>query len=210
METITNKTNSIKLTIDTVDLEGNPMKIDVRLSDDCKNGYNDFAITGTIWEKGRPRTDGNMITSGAIGDKIAESHPNLKIFNNLHLCDVKGAPMYAVGNGFYHLQNSDKSVVMDYLRVSEEEYNILSTAKEELYFHFLIEKLNIPQRWEKEAQEAIKILEELTGKKFKDDSKRFQFTPLADDVKKEIETKVDGGYYSEEAIEEREQQKKRG
>ena len=40
-------TNNLTHRINTNDLEGNPLEIDIRLNDECKNGHEDFAITAT-------------------------------------------------------------------------------------------------------------------------------------------------------------------
>ncbi len=97
------KTNSLNYRI-TRHLENENFVINIQLADDCKNGHQDFSITGSIYEKGKPMSDRYCITSGAIGDEITKNFPEYAIFNRLHLCDYEGIPMYAVENGFYHLK----------------------------------------------------------------------------------------------------------
>lgn len=205
--TMTATVNNMKHSITTQDVDGNNMYIDIRLSDDCKNGHNDFAITGTIYQKGKPKTDQYMIGGGCIHDEIIAAHPELKIFVDLHLSDVNGAPMYALENGFYHLNNSSKDVVMNYLRVNEHEYNALLTAKDSLYFAFLLFQLEIPARWKAEANKAIKMLEEMTGQSFEDNSVKSNLTQLTQEQFLDMQVKVSSGYYNESAIEIREEQK---
>jgi hypothetical protein len=110
-----NATNDLRYTISTT-FKGNPIIIKIRLNDECKNGHQDFSITGTtyrLFEKG-DRKDGDwkvfngknytFDSGGCIHETILKVKPELKIFVDLHLCDYKGIPMHAVANGFYHLR----------------------------------------------------------------------------------------------------------
>lgn len=193
-------TNNIRYSVTKKNKAGNTVIIKIRLNDECKNGHNDFAITGEEYEKGKPLTDRNCIRCGAMGDDLAEWFPEFKIFNDLHLCDAKGAPMYAQGNGYYHMTKSSKEVAMSYLRITEYEYSQLAKADDQQVFTYLLDQLKIPARWEAEALEAIAELERLTGKKFVDDSTRYQFTPLTADEALLIEQRIESGYYTPEAI----------
>lgn len=111
--------------------------VNIRLNDECKNGHQDFAITADIYEK---KGNGQYYWScvGCCHDEILKYFPKFKIFVDLHLSDYNGAPMYAVGNGFYHLQNRDKQYVIKYLRISEDQYNKISVAKDKIYFKYLL------------------------------------------------------------------------
>lgn len=92
-------------TIFTHTVQGEPMKIHIRLSGPCKNGHNDFAITADIWEKDSKKlTDRNLSRCGMCHEDILKKMPSLKLFVDLHLSNELGAPMYAVENGYYHLQ----------------------------------------------------------------------------------------------------------
>ena len=196
-------TNNLKHTINL-----HNAKIEISLADDCKNGHNDFHITATFWEKGKPHTDRYFTNAGSCHDEILRVKPSLKIFADLHGCDAKGAPMYAQANGYYHLKNSSKETVLSYLRITSEEYDVLSIAEDLKYFTYILDNvLHIPERWQKEAIQAIKLLEGMTGLKFEDDSKRGQFTPLTEDVANDIEFKIKSGYYAAEEIASREAKK---
>lgn len=94
-----------------------------------------------------------------------------------------------------------------YYRVTESEYNSLSEAKTKTQFAIIFVNLGIPERWEQEAQEAIKHLERLTGKQFVIDSKKVQLIMPSDEEIKEEERKIKEGYYTPEAIAERNIQK---
>jgi hypothetical protein len=188
--------------------KGMDIIIKIRLNDECKNGHNDFSLTGDTYTAGKPHTDRNWQGGGAMGDEIAELFPEFKIFADLHLCDAKGAPMHAEANGFYHLKESSKETTINYLRITEEEYNKLIISEDKDFFNYMLQALAIPERWEQEAKAAIAKLEELTGQKFKDDSVRYQYTPLSLDKLAEIGKRINEGYYNTEAITERNEAKK--
>jgi len=211
METI-KTTNSLRYSV-TKTVGGKTYVIKVRLNDECKNGHNDFSITGSIYEAGKPMTERNMISCGACGDEIAKKIPSLKIFNDLHLCDVNGAPMYAIANGFYHLGNGFndakpntlkfKAEYCEYYRMTPEQFDILRTSEDEEVFTYYLVKLGIVGQWKAEALKAIKLLEELTGEKFKDDSTKLQVIGLDDIKQAEIIARLENGFYSPEKIQER-------
>ncbi|MFT3994822.1 MAG: hypothetical protein QM660_10970 [Dysgonomonas sp.] len=173
--------------------------VKIRLNDECKNGHQDFAITADIYEK---KGNGQYYYSrgGCCHDEILKRFPKFKLFVNLHLSDYSGAPMYAVENGFYHLQKSDKQTVIDYLRISEEQYNKLIHAEDKDYFKYLLYSEGIVNQWLKEATLAIQLIEELTGSEFVNDSERSQIAPLTNEEKTLIESRLRDGYYTIDAI----------
>ena len=178
--------------------------VEIRLDDDCRNGHNDFSITGTVFEK-------NFLDiwtdtcCGCCHDEILKVFPEFQPFVDLHLCDAKGAPMYAEANGFYFLEQKDKQdVAKSYLRLTEPEYEqIKATASDQLCLKYLLYDMGIVARWEREAKAAIKLLEEMTGKMFEDDSRRYQLAPLTPEEAELIERRMSEGYYQHEAIERR-------
>ena len=180
-----NKTNSLKHKFQTKDSEGNTLFITIRLDDQCKNGHQDFSITGNAYEKGKPLTDRYNIYGGCCHDEILKVKPELKIFVDLHLCDYKGIPMHAGANGFYHLENGFNRIKKDnpnfinkyceYYRITESQFYELSKTKNVLQFSLALQNLGILNQWEKQANEAIEILEGFTGNKFMVDSVRTQF-----------------------------------
>ena len=103
-------TSSIKYSVRKELDKDSYIKVDIRLNDECRNGFEEFAITGSY----RNKTDE---ISGCIHDKIIKHFPEFKIFIDLHLSDHKGMPMYAVANGFYFLENRKKKALMEHLRV---------------------------------------------------------------------------------------------
>lgn len=187
------------------DKQGNPVHIKISLDDDCKNGHADFSITATVYEKDKPKNDRNTICCGCCHESILEARPDLKLFIDLHLADVTGVPMYAVANGFYHLKNKPE-IARDYIRATQSEFDQIATSEDETVFQYWLEKLGIVERWKSEANQAIALLEEWTGQKFKDTSTRLPYKPLNGKAKA-IEAKINEGYYSPENIQARENQK---
>jgi len=211
------KTNNIKHSINKVAKDGTQFKIDIRLNDECKNGHQDFSITGSMWEAGESKIDRNMISCGAIGDKIAAEFPEFEIFNRLHLCDYLGVPMHAVANGFYHLKNGFNNVKPDapefrdefckYYRVSAEQFDALKIAPSKEYYAFTLMELRIPAQWKQEADEAIETLEEMTGKEFLIDSERTQLDLPSGDQMLIEKNRFESGYYEPAKIEQRAKEK---
>ncbi len=178
------------------------IKISIRLNDECNNGHCDFAITADITENGR------WVAGGCCHDEILKANPELKIFIDLYLSDAQGIPMYAVENGFYHTQEGKIDVVMDFLRVTEDEAKILMKAEDKLRFAFLIKELGLVERWKVQANEAIAMLEEWTGKTFKDVAKNGRGQVISDKDVKKVSEKLKEGYYTDEKIALRSEAKK--
>lgn len=199
------QTNDLRITLDKVSKKGTQYRIKIRLNDECKNGHADFAITGDMWEAGKPKTDRYNLGGGAIGDKIAKAFPELAIFNKLHLCDRKGAPMHAAANGFYHLQQGEmsKESFCEYYRVTPEQFDILATAEDQNHFRYLLYSTGVVEQWQKEADQATELLEEMTGCEFVDDSVRYQLEPITQEEETELKERIKNGYYSTEQRQQR-------
>lgn len=207
------KTNSLKFTDYRTAKNGEQWEIKIRLNDECKNGHQDFSITGTCWEKGKP-----MLHGGACGDEISILFPEYSIFNRLHLCDYKGIPMHCSANGYYFLKNgfNSKSTgdafiseFCNYYRLSKDDFFKIYKAESQTHFAILLEQNGIFQKWETEAKEAIKLLEKLTGDEFVIDSTKTQYhRPEQSKIIEELE-KIENGYYSDEAKKAREKEAKK-
>lgn len=209
------KTNNLSYNVTKIYVEnGITYKMNVRISldDSCKNGVCDWSITADIYEK---RRNGRFVwcASGCCHEEILKRFPEFKTFIDLHLCNHYGQPMYPVENGVYHLVNSDKEKAINYLRITETEYNILRNSTEDkLYFKYLLYTLGIVNRWKEESLKAIKQLEALTGNTWENPYKpeNERFTPkLTDEERTLIENRIKYGYYTSEAIQARKDQKKR-
>jgi hypothetical protein len=78
---------------------------EVRYDDECGNGHNSFAITGTINESGKPRSKA-FLAGGCLHEEIAKHFPELASFIKWHLCSSDG-PMHYVGNTVFLAGDKD-------------------------------------------------------------------------------------------------------
>ncbi len=181
----------------------------IKLHDECKNGTCSWSITGTLQQK---KGNGRFydIGHGCIHEEILKAFPKLKMFVDLHLCDWRGTPLCPVENGYYFLQE-DKKQAKEYLRVTDEEMEILSKCDNKEYFKYQLFALSIVERWQEESRKAIQALEELTGdvwvNPYKESEERHRLV-LSDEEREEIEGKILSGYYTESAIQERQEAKR--
>lgn len=180
--------------------------VTISLDDDCHNNMCDWSITADIRWKNEYGIYKEYM-GGCCHDEIAKHCPELAKFIPLHCCNHYGAPMYPVENGMYHIKNSDKSVAIEYLRISDKEYSKLSEAVDDkMYFKYLLFNLGIVDRWKRESGELIAELEDLCGKKwvnpYKPEEERFTLT-LTDEERLLIEERIKAGCYSAENIEKR-------
>lgn len=180
--------------------------VTILLDDDCHNNMCDWSITADIRWKNEYGIYKEYM-GGCCHDEIARHCPELAKFIPLHCCNHYGAPMYPVENGIYHIKNSDKSVAIEYLHISDKEYYKLSEAVDDkMYFKYLLFNLGIVDRWKHESGELIAELEDLCGKKwvnpYKPEKERFTLT-LTDEERLLIEERIKAGYYSAENIEKR-------
>lgn len=201
------KTNTLKYTVSKIYLDnGNTYKViaTIKLHDECKNGTCSWSITGILQQK---KGNGRFydIGHGCIHEEILKASPKLKMFVDLHLCDWRGTPLYPVETGYYFLQK-DKKQAKEYLRVTDEEMEILSKCDNKEYFKYQLFALSIVERWQAESKKAIQALEELTGdvwvNPYKESEERHRFV-LSDEEREEMEGKILSRYYTESAIQER-------
>lgn len=201
------KTNTLKYTVvKSFREKGITYKVitTIKLHDECKNGTCSWSITGILQQK---KGNGCFydIGHGCIHEEILKASPKLKMFVDLHLCDWRGTPLYPVENGYYFLQK-DKKQAKEYLRVTDEEMEILSKCDNKEYFKYKLFAFGIVERWQAESKKAIQALEELTGdvwvNPYKESEERHRFV-LSDEEREEMEGKILSGYYTESAIQER-------
>ncbi len=198
------KTGLVYATEKTV--HGTRISVKIRLDDECNNKHCDFAITCTIYE----RTRGGRwecVGGGADDDAILKYYPEFADFVALHLCDVHGAPSYAVGNGLYFLREKGPAAAANYLRISLDEAGAL-LASDPDFSLYTLQRAGVLDRWQREADAAIAHLESLTGETFENpytpETERRQCAPLSGEDFARIESLCAAGYYTPEAIQERE------
>ena len=78
------------------------IRFEASFDDDCKNGHNDFAITGEIWESthDKRRKGSDMVAGGCIHDEIAKHFPEVAHVIKWHLTGEAG-PMHYAANAVY-------------------------------------------------------------------------------------------------------------
>lgn len=180
--------------------------VKIRLNDKCRNGHEDFSITGDIYEnRTGSKSDKYFVIGGCIHEEILKYFPQFKIFVDLHLCDFKGIPMHPIANGFYHLQTgferlngkTQKEYFCEYYRITPDQYDIISKSSDKLEYALNLDKLGILDQWKEQADQAIKLLEELTGKKFESTATRTQLTMPKDETFESLQQKEREGYFSQ-------------
>lgn len=182
-------------------------EIEIRLDDECKNGNDDFAITASGRYKNHTNKYDPWDIGGCCHEEILKLRPELKPFVDLHLSDSKGAPMYTIENGYYFLTTRTKEATCNYLRITSNEYDILKNSGDKLHFVLQIQNLGIVDRWQREANEAIKLLESMTGEKYVDSSVKSNFIRLSEEETKTVLDRLENDYYSDIEIEKRIKQK---
>lgn len=183
---------------------GGMVKATVQLDDECKNGHEDFAITGEVYFTKR-RSDCDMC--GCIHEEILKHFPHLELFTKLHLSDSKGVPMYAIPNGKYHIDQQSRDRVKSHFRTTEEETDKLMTLKDlpKEYVFLVVSDMGLFDRWEEEANKAISVLEGMTGQDFKPTG--FRSLGVDPGCIGEERRKVENGYYSPDNIQKRAKEK---
>ena len=184
--------------------------VTIALDDDCNNGHADFSITASIYD-GTRCTERNMFMCGCCHDEILEVFPEYKCFVDLHLSDNTGVPMYASVNGYYHLRDKDKTAeqrkatTQNHMRVNNAQFEKLNMAEDQEHFHFIVEGLGLPAKWQAQAQSAIVKLEALVNKKwdFKYKWERMPYKPMVAEAKDKMEKRLNTGYYTTAAIDKR-------
>ncbi len=80
--------------------------VSLRFDDQCKNGHEDFSITGDIYVEHNGRYQADM--GGCIHEEIAKHFPELKHLIKWHLTSTDG-PMHYIANTVYHAGDRDSS-----------------------------------------------------------------------------------------------------
>lgn len=111
-KSVLTKQQSKDFRVDLFDANDKPFVIvaTVRHDDECGNGHNSFAITGTKYETNGSARDGSVshatghlcycTTGGCIHEEIAEHFPNLRPLLKWHLTSTDG-PLHYVANTLF-------------------------------------------------------------------------------------------------------------
>lgn len=191
-----------------VSMNGETLKIEakVRLDDDCNNGICFFHVTGDIYKLNNRGYYEDYI-GGAIGDYAEMEEMISGWFNKFHNRTRLGYDTSLIPNLIYHIKKGNKDYAMKYAMLNEDEYKVLSfVVDEKEYFKYLLFDLGIMDRMKREADAAIKKLEELTGdtcvNPYSQGKERFTIV-LTPEEKRLVEDRIEAGYYTEPVIEER-------
>lgn len=117
----------------TVDGILHNIEADIRFDDECHNGRNSFAITGTMWEKGKSKDWG---MGGCIHDEISKHFPELKPFIKWHLSSSDG-PMAYVANTLYHSEEIKAGIADSWEKRIQFKNLPLSIEIEKSFLEFL-------------------------------------------------------------------------
>lgn len=176
--------------------------VTIRVDDQCGNGCCDFAITADIYELHGTRWVNTM--GGCCHDEILKVFPEFADFVSLHSSNVHGQPMYPEANGYYFLTKYGVKKCAEYLRIDEQTAKLLSEDKQ--FFKYQLFALGIVDKWQAEADKAIKHFEELKGEKWVNPytpNEETHVTKLTEDEKTHVEDLMRTGYYTIERIKER-------
>lgn len=182
------------------------IKVEAGLESLKGNKYPHWSVTGWIIKgSGRDREE----TGGAIGEKLVEYFPEIAPFVPLHLSDGKGVPMFAIENGWYYKITKNPSALKDHLRLTDKETDILMNVIDKQSFRYVICVNGISKRWKKDSDEAIHLLEKLTGKKLEATEEELSETIMTEEEVEEMDNKIMSGYYNSENIYAREYEKQK-
>lgn len=105
--------------------DGAFIRAELRFDDDCKNGHNTFAITGTVTTARREARGFDILAGGCVHDDIAANFPELAPLVRWHLTSSDG-PMHYIANTLYHAGDADHNG----LRAGERRQIINGRTKE--------------------------------------------------------------------------------
>lgn len=182
----------------------------IKLDDECKNGYLTFSFTGKIKVK---KGNGRYYTliSGAIGEIITYFKPELSIFEKLHTCNHLGQPM-CIENIRYHInEGKSNQEISEMYNISDmEAIKILRNSSDNKdLFYYLVFRLGIAENWGNLAGEAIQEIEKRNGSKLKIEGKDRVYKQLLKEDYEVLENLYQLGYASKVQKELRDKARKR-
>lgn len=119
-----------------------------------------FSVTGTLWTSAagaRSGSDRYYISGGCIHEDITAAFPELAPVVALHLADDDGAPMYAVENGWYYMQQGEWDSLARHLRVPYDALpHPACVTSKDLFVECVVNTER--KRWKREAAAALAII----------------------------------------------------
>lgn len=204
--------------------------IKIKLNDRYRNGHEMFSLTADIYEK-TPR-GWRDVGGGCCHEHILKLKPELAPFEALHLSDVEGVPMHAASNAWHWFQGAFpeaadspyhggtgssgkppmecRRIFADYIRATPEQVEQIAALmpRSQAELRAVLEDLGFPEQWKREAQAAIRQLEEWSGSTFESRATRKSWEPLPVEVRQDITQKRASGYYTPEAVAKRDAEAK--
>lgn len=205
--------------------------IKIRLNDECRNGHEDFSITADVYEKDK-RGIWREYMGGCCHDHILSLKPELAPFAALHLSTWQGIPMHSAANAWYwfqgmHPEAADskyhsgtgssaktpeecRAIFADHIRATPEQVQQIEgmLPRSQVELQVIIEDIGFLEQWQREAQAAIRQLEEWTGQKFESNATRGFWEPVAPETRQLIAERRASGYYSPEQVAKRDEEKR--
>lgn len=189
------------------------IEIEISLDDDCGNKRFDFHATSTTyWINERGQRE--WVRCGCCHDEILKHFPEMRLFVEMHLRDREGMPMHPFANGFYWLTHGKPEYVIKDWWLTEEDGDKktqLLEAPDQDYFTYMLYEYGFVDRAKAKAEQAIRALEELTGKKwinpYTPEEERIYHRP--EELIKTVKDRISNLYYAKEAIEQRDREAKK-
>jgi hypothetical protein len=208
--------------------------IKICLNDECRNGHEDFSITADVYEK-NGRGYGLMwrdYMRGCCHNHILSLRPELAPFVALHLSTWQGVPMHSASNAWYWFQGMQpeaadskyhaetgsspktpdecRAIFADHIRATPEQVQQIEAMlpRSQVELQVIMEDMGFFEQWQREAQAAIRQLEEWTGQKFESKATRGFWEPIAPEMRQLIAERRASGYYSPDQVAKRDEEKR--
>lgn len=185
------------------------ISVKIRLSDPCKNGVCDFAITADI---DRQAKNGRWVEwgFGCWHNEVLKHFPQFERFIRLHRCNYKGEPSSPIEDGMYYLKTKDINIAAERLRITLEEaqtLKVIAFTEDKTYFKYCLFDMGIVARWKAEGDALIKELETLCGytwnNPYSPEEERFSLKPLTAEEETQVKERIKAGYFTPSAIQAR-------
>ena len=117
------------------------IRAEVRFDDECNNGHNTFAITGTVWNPTATRRHEREVAGGCLHEDIAKLFPELAPLIKWHLTSSDG-PMHYIANTIYHASNRDHRGLLK----GEKRQLVNGKTKEKCWEQVVVDEDGVPTK----------------------------------------------------------------